>query len=395
MDTQSKLDQLFVDHKVNATCAGSITGPTVTRYNITLGAGVRPEKIKSLLNAIGYTLDTDSVRLVRGAIEVPSERRTMVEWLAPTRSQSTLSIDLGTDVAGTRVGLNLALMPHIIVAGATGSGKSAWLNSLLCTLIARNTPDELELLLIDPKQVELTPYEDVPHLVAPIIVDGTVAKAALDSLVDRMEDRYAAMRVAGVRNVDDYNRVSPRQYTRVVVVVDELADLMMSTNKAVERPIVRLGQKGRAAGIHLVLATQRPSVDVVTGLIKSNVPARLAFATASMTDSRVVLDRPGAEKLIGRGDGLYLGPESLEATRFQGPWIDDATIASTVADAVRRYGRSTVPALAAQGPPQRRKLSLTAKVVALVVALAIGAGIGAVESSQQPVDQQVTTSAGQ
>lgn len=393
MTTTETLDQLFKDHRVNVSVSGSTVGPTVTRYSLALGPGVRPEKIKSLLQSIGVALDTDSVRLVRGAIEVPSEARRVVALPPALRSESALQVPLGQDVTGRRADVNLATLPHLLVAGATGSGKSAWLNAMLCTLIGRNTPDELGLILIDPKQVELTPYADVAHLMTPIITDPTKAVEALNGLVDRMEDRYAAMRDAGVRHIDDYNHQAERVYPYVVVVIDELADLMMSTDKDVERPIVRIGQKGRAAGIHLVLATQRPSVDVVTGLIKSNVPARLAFATVSMTDSRVVLDRPGAEKLIGRGDGLYLGPESLSAERVQGPYVGDAQIAAVVAGVVARYGRADHPEPERATP--RRKLGKVAKLVALVVALAIGAGVGALEMSQQAAHAAVSVSTGQ
>lgn len=393
MNNQAKLDQLFVDHKVNARVSGAVVGPTVTRYDIALGAGVRPEKIKSLIQAIGYALDTDSVRLVRGGIELPSERRAVVRLESPCVGEPTLQLPLGSGVNGARADVDLAKMPHMLVAGATGSGKSAWLNAALCTLIERNSPNTLGLILIDPKQVELTPYEDVPHLMTPIITDPLTAERALNGVVERMEERYAAMRLAGVRHIDDYNRQASERYPYIVIVIDELADLMMSSDKAVERPIVRIGQKGRAAGIHMVLATQRPSVDVVTGLIKSNVPARLAFATASGTDSRVVLDRVGAEKLLGRGDGLYLGPESLAAERIQGPFVEDAEVAATVARAVRRYGRSAEVVSEPVGQT-RARVTGRMKLVGLVVALAIGVGCGVVaaEGAAAPAESSVQLS---
>ena len=350
------LEKTFKEFGLNVRVVEIDTGPVITQYELELEAGLRLSKVTSLADDLAIALRVSSVRVVAPipgkntvGVEVPNENQVMVRLReliesCPDEVESNrIPVFLGKDVSGRPHVVDLTRMPHLLIAGRTGTGKSVCLNSLILSVLMTRSPDQVKMLLIDPKMVELSPYKRIPHLMHPVITDMQKAEAVLAWAVDKMEERYDLLARCGVRHLDGYNKLGrpeilkrlgidpldeeaeqiPEQMPYILIVADEMADLMMSAGKDVEAHIIRLAQKSRAVGIHLVLATQKPTVDVITGLIKSNLPARISFQVASRSDSRVVLDEIGADRLLGNGDMLYLAPGTSTVTRAQGTFVSD------------------------------------------------------------------------
>jgi S-DNA-T family DNA segregation ATPase FtsK/SpoIIIE len=360
------LEDALAAHGVETSVVGMTVGPTVTRYELELGAGVKVAKVTSLNRDIAYAMASPDVRILapipgRSAIgvEVPNRQRQLVslgDILSTAEAKAAthpLEVGLGQDIAGRPVMMNLAEMPHLLIAGATGAGKSSCINAIVSSVLMRSTPDQLRMILVDPKRVELGNYSNLPHLLTPVVVNPKRAANALAWAVKEMERRYDVLAEVGVRDITGYNAAWDRgelqaepghgdkEYERlpfILIIVDELNDLMMVAARDVEESICRIAQMARAVGIHLVIATQRPSVDVITGVIKANVPSRLAFAVSSLADSRVILDQPGAERLIGKGDLLLLSAASNVPRRVQGAWIAEEEVRKVVAHWRRQSG---------------------------------------------------------
>ncbi|KRL23533.1 FtsK SpoIIIE family protein [Lentilactobacillus kisonensis DSM 19906 = JCM 15041] len=350
------LDKTFAAFKVDAQVVDWTNGPTVTQFQVKLALGVKVSRITNLNDDLKLALAAKDIRIeapIPGkstiGIEIPNPHPRPVllsEVISNGKfkaSQSPLTTALGVDLAGTPRFTDIRKMPHGLIAGATGSGKSVFINSLLVSLLYKATPADLKLLLIDPKAVELAPYDGIPHLLSPVISDPKSAAAALKWVTEEMDNRYEKLSAAGVKNIEQFNAkaVQTKEYglkmPYILVIIDELADLMMVASSEVEDAIVRITQKARAAGIHLIVATQRPSVDIVTGTIKNNIPTRIAFMVSSQVDSRTILDSAGAEKLLGRGDMLYLGGNANTPVRLQGAFVTNQELAGVI-DAVRQQG---------------------------------------------------------
>jgi S-DNA-T family DNA segregation ATPase FtsK/SpoIIIE len=377
------LEKTFQEFGLNVKVVEIDTGPVITQFELELEKGLRLSKVTSLADDLAIALRVSSVRVIAPipgkntvGVEVPNDVRVMVrlkELIDSCRADidsKGIPMFLGKDASGKPLVVDMCKMPHLLIAGRTGTGKSVCLNTLIVSMLMTRSPDQVKMLMIDPKMVELSPYSRIPHLMHPVITDMKKAEAVLGWAVEKMEERYQLLSAVGVRHIDSFNKMGrekvlaklglepgtdeaetvPESIPYIVIIADEMADMMMTSGKDVEGHIIRLAQKSRAVGIHLVLATQKPTVDVITGLIKSNLPARISFQVASRMDSRVVLDEMGADKLLGKGDMLYMAPETSALQRAQGTYVSDDEVNKVIeffADQEPQYDEELVQLKAA------------------------------------------------